>query len=167
VILIPKRTKTERTGLVVSVVALLAVAVGAVAVAPDASMMMLARPAVALDQVPSEEYSTCVKFIAAIQAKIPREVAEGDRQSGLTPEETCAESIRDASRFHPRTPAEYLHAYGRNVVAAVTDWGGHDWTARLLYCGARFLIVGLFLMYLFETTMVRPLRFIWRGSLRT
>jgi len=170
--LIPRRTKIERAGMAISIISLLAAVIGMVAVAPDSVVETPVKPAVVFNQIPNARYRACVKRVTAEQAKSPQGVGRPDSTSrfdNLPPESVCEPVLDEYGAIGPRTLslAEYARVYSYNVTSsiAVEGWAGHNVTELLLYWGVRFLIVGLFLMYLFETTIGRLLRFIWRGSL--
>ena len=166
--LIPRRTKIERAGIVVSIASLLVIVIGAIAVAPDTIVGVHVKPAVVFNQVPGAERRACIKRITAQQEKSPQGVGTFENRFGNSPPESlCADPNSDdgVNGFRTLSPGEYTRAYMHNVIAAL-NWAGHSVTEKFLYWGARFLIVGLFLMYLFGVTIGPLLRFIWRGSMR-
>jgi len=166
--LIPRRTKIERIGIVVSVLSLLAVIIGTIAVAPESVVADPIKPRVIFNQAPGTQYRDCLKEVTAQQAKSPQGVSySGDRWSGPTPSEVC-EMRRSGVAVKLRTlsPTQYTQVYWHDLAAAVESPAGHRVSELLLFWGVRCLIIGLFFMYLFEATIGRLLRFIWRGSLR-
>ena|SRR6185312_6905228 len=167
--LIPRRTRIERAGIVLSIASLLGVVIGTVAVAPDTVVGVHIKPPIIFNQDPGAQHRACIKSVTAQQAKSPQGVGTYDsisRFSNIPPDVLCDEAENGVNGFRTLSPAEYTRAYMQNVTTIVSGWGGHSVTEKLLYWGARFLIVGLFLTYIFEATIGRLLRFIWRGSLR-
>lgn len=190
--LVPRHTKMERAGIVVSVFSVLAIAAGTLAVSPDTTSSGVTdeKPQVVFDQAPGELERKCVKETTAKQAKSPQGVGQGDWFSGPTPEELCDMGANGISALpRPLTLREYAHAYAANIASAVANRGatydtisGSRWSEAevrtvaspywiglanlLLYWGVRFLLIGLFLIYLFEATLGRLIRFVWQGSAR-
>jgi len=165
---IPRRTRIERGGLVLGFASLLAVIFGTIAVAPGPTQGVEEGPIVAT-QVSEAEHLACVKRVTAQQQKTPEGVGigSGGRFENPSPDYVCPGPglVSGTNTLPVRTHADYMRAYRYNVTLAM-DAAGPSPAEKLLYWGVRFLLVGLFFMYLYEATVGRLLRFIWRGSMR-
>jgi hypothetical protein len=191
--LIPRRTKIERTGIVVSIASLLAIAIGLLAVAPETFVWASRTSSVPLAQSRAVWFDDC---FASIDVQLPerpeRLAGEGSRFSmakTMAVLNACQKKFDSQFVYRPRSLMEYVPAYTYTIATTVTSpetlnmsgllLGGATYEGDsasplvsesvfkvlklMLYWGVRFLLVGLFLLY-FDPTLGRIVRFIWRGS---
>ena len=193
--LIPRRTKIERTGVVICVASLLAIAIGLFAVAPNTSVWASRTTSAPLAQSAAAWFDDCLKYIDVQLPEQPKQLAGGGYRisaaNTLAVAKACNSKFYSQYVYRHRSLMEYVPAYMHTIATAITSpemlgmsglllGGSKDELQNtsplvspsffrvlklILYWGVRFLLVGLLLLY-FEPTLGRVFRFIWRGSQR-
>src|SRR6185312_4796403 len=100
--LIPRRTRIERAGIVLSIASLLGVVIGTVAVAPDTVVGVHIKPPIIFNQDPGAQHRACIKSVTAQQAKSPQGVGTYDsisRFSNIPPDVLCDEAENGVNGF--------------------------------------------------------------------
>jgi hypothetical protein len=192
IMLIPRRTKIERTGVVISIASLLAIVIGVLAVTPEThvwasrtSSVTFTNSAAWLDDCFENTAAELPKESQQLEAREATRIAIANT---FAVAKACDAKLDKQYVYRPRSFMEYVSAYAHTIATTVTSpetlnmselllggggppYGGYSTSFQLgfkvlkliLYWGARFLLAGLFLLY-FEPTLGRVLRFIWRGS---
>lgn len=191
--LIPRRTKIERTGVVVSIASLLAIVIGVLAVAPETFVWASRTSSVTVTNS-AAWLDDCFENAAAELPERPqrlggRETTRISITNTIAVAKSCEVKLDSQYVYRPRSFMEYVSAYTYTIATTVTSpqtlsmsellLGGATYEGAsasplvsqsgfkvlklILYWGVRFLLVGLFLLY-FEPTLGRVLRYIWRGS---
>lgn len=190
---IPSRTRIERTGIVVTVASLLAIAIGVLAVAPE-NFVWASRTSSTTFTHSAKWLDDCHESIPVGELpEQPQQFPEGGSRisvaNTLAARKLCQAKLDSQYVYRHRSLGEYISMYGRTIATTITSpetldisellLGGSTYRGYMpdphvsqstfmvlkliLYWSVRFLLVGLLLLY-FEPTVGRVLRFIWRGS---
>lgn len=149
--IMPRRTKAERAGLVLSAMSLLAIGGGAIAAAPPSTTLSPEPPTISFNRMPpTHPLNLTVDCSGGRWAHVPSKCFQG-AGTDRVPRELSA--------------SEYMGAYAASVaaVARYPSPGGLPLPEIPLWWGVRFLALGVFLMYLFDATVGRLYSFIARG----
>lgn len=166
--LIPRHSVIQRAGLVLAGAAIIAIAIGLPAAAPEPTDFV--RPTG--NPQPTLQQSFNASQQCDSQFKKQKHHASGgifgfdqERARELFIEACMQGKFAPQSELFKPSVIVYLVRYLENVTTVIAlGQQPREWLQRSLYWGARALIVGLFLIYVFEITLGKVLRYIWRGS---